>query len=93
MHTTAHPYNKILAPCITFNATLQSGHSFQRRQFPLAPAYATMFNSSQGLTLDRVRCEIFSHGQLYTALSRIRHCNHACVLTHRNTYNYQCDVP
>ncbi|KAJ8590070.1 hypothetical protein M405DRAFT_816876 [Rhizopogon salebrosus TDB-379] len=44
--------------------------------FPLRPAYATTFNGCQGLTLDKtvldLRCDVFVHGQLYTALSRIR---------------------
>lgn len=45
----------------------------QRRQFPLRLAYATTFNSCQGLTLDRtvidLRTPVFAHGQLYTSLS------------------------
>ncbi|KAJ8595571.1 hypothetical protein M405DRAFT_329038 [Rhizopogon salebrosus TDB-379] len=45
-------------------------------QFPLRLAYATTFNGCQGLTLDKtvldLRCSVFVHGQLYTALSRIR---------------------
>src|SRR5437764_6315201 len=48
----------------------------QRRQFPLRLAYATTFNSCQGLTLDGaildIRVPVFAHGQLYTALSRVR---------------------
>jgi ATP-dependent exoDNAse (exonuclease V) alpha subunit len=47
-----------------------------RRQFLLRLAYATTFNSSQGLTLDRTVVDlqqgVFAHGQLYTALNRIR---------------------
>jgi hypothetical protein len=47
----------------------------------LAPAYATTFNSCQGLTLEIVEVDltrpVFSHGQLYTAPSRIRHHNDA----------------
>ncbi|KIK20946.1 hypothetical protein PISMIDRAFT_104802, partial [Pisolithus microcarpus 441] len=53
-------------------------------QFPLAPTYATTFNSCQGLTLDRVGIDltspVFSHGQLYTALSHVHHHDHATVL-------------
>lgn len=80
----------ILIPRITFEHTLQSGHTLVRRQFPLAPAYATTFNSCQGLTLDIVGVDlirpVFSHGQLYTALSRIRHRSHARVrLPHGQT--------
>ncbi|EAU89526.2 ATP-dependent DNA helicase PIF1 [Coprinopsis cinerea okayama7 len=73
----------ILIPRITFEANLYSGHTLCRRQFPLAPAYATTFNSCQGLTLDRVGIDltspVFSHGQLYTAMSRIRNRHHAIV--------------
>ena len=62
---------------ITFTYSIPgSGFTLCRRQFPLAPAYATTFNSCQGLTLDKVGVDatnpVFSHGQLYTALSRIR---------------------
>lgn len=74
----------ILLPCINFSHALHSGHTLLHRQFPLSPAYATTFNSCQGLTLDQVGVDlttpVFSHGQLYTALSRIRHCNHARIL-------------
>ena len=63
-------------PRITFEDQLHNGHTLQRLQFPIAPAYATTFNSCQGLTLSRVAIDlthpVFSHGQLYTALSRIR---------------------
>ena len=73
----------ILIPRISFQTTLPSGHTLHRKQFPLAPAYATTFNSCQGLTLDCLGIDltrpVFSHGQLYTALSRIRHRSHARV--------------
>lgn len=55
-----------------------------RRQIPLRLAYATTFNSCQGLTLDRVvvdlRTPVFAHGQLYTALSRTRRRNDCIAL-------------
>ncbi|KAH9858385.1 hypothetical protein C2E23DRAFT_717968 [Lenzites betulinus] len=73
----------VLVSRIPFTTALESGHTLVRRQFPLAPAYATTFNSCQGLTLDVVGVDlvrpVFSHGQLYTALSRIRHRSHAKV--------------
>ncbi|KIO06496.1 hypothetical protein M404DRAFT_138827 [Pisolithus tinctorius Marx 270] len=75
--------DNILIPLITFTSTLHSGHTLHH-QFPLAPTYATMFNSCQGLTLDAVGVDltkpVFSHGQLYTALSHIHHCDHAHIL-------------
>lgn len=66
----------VILPRIPFEQRLLSGHTLRRRQFPIAPAYATTFNSCQGLTLDHVGVDltkdVFSHGQLYTALSRVR---------------------
>jgi ATP-dependent DNA helicase PIF1 len=74
----------ILIPRINFTYTLPSGFTLLRRQFPLAPAYATTFNSCQGLTLDIAGVDltrpVFSHGQLYTALSRVRDRHHVRVL-------------
>jgi hypothetical protein len=73
----------ILLPRITFTSRLPSQHTLIRKQFPIAPAYATTFNSCQGLTLDRMAIDVskpaFSHGQLYTALSRIRRRNDGMV--------------
>ncbi|KAG2335347.1 hypothetical protein BDR05DRAFT_832727, partial [Suillus weaverae] len=52
-----------------------SSWTVDRKQFPLRPAYATTFNGSQGLTLEKtvldLRTDSFAHGQLYTALSRV----------------------
>ena len=46
------------------------------RQLPLIPAWALTIHKSQGMTLDRARIDsgidIFSSGQTYTALSRVR---------------------
>jgi hypothetical protein len=48
----------------------------QRVQLPLRLAYATTFHGCIGLTLDRTvidgRTPVFTHGQLYTALSQVR---------------------
>ncbi|KIO10910.1 hypothetical protein M404DRAFT_128759 [Pisolithus tinctorius Marx 270] len=77
-----------------FTSSLHSRHTLHHHQFPLAPAYATTFNSCRGLMLDAMGVDlmrpVFSHGQLYTVLSRIHHRNHAHVLLRpgaKVTYN------
>ncbi|XP_036147162.1 uncharacterized protein LOC118647075 [Monomorium pharaonis] len=50
--------------------------TFKRRQFPIKLAFAMTINKSQGQTFDRVgidlRKDVFNHGQLYVAFSRVR---------------------
>ncbi|GBN27769.1 hypothetical protein AVEN_31075-1 [Araneus ventricosus] len=57
----------------------------KRRQFPLIPAYAMTINKSQGQTFDQVGIyfdePVFSHGQLYVALSRSRNPNYVKIYT------------
>ncbi|CAG8448198.1 15067_t:CDS:2, partial [Cetraspora pellucida] len=59
-----------------------------RKQFPLCLAYSTTFNSCQGLTLNcaviDLRTNVFAHGQLYTAISRVKNRTHALILLPNN---------
>lgn len=90
--------NDILLPRITFKERLHSGHTLCRRQFPLAPAYASTFHSCQGLTLDCVGVDltqdVFTHGKtLYSAIedpTPLR-CNH--TINYLGTFDYEkCNV-
>ena len=80
--------NTVLIPRCVFTITAEaSGLPFniRRRQFPLIPAYAVTVHKAQGQTLNRVGLFIttpmFTHGQLYTALSRSRCWENIAVLS------------
>ncbi|XP_015940717.1 uncharacterized protein LOC107466243 [Arachis duranensis] len=64
---------------------------FQRRQFPIIVSFAMTINKSQGQTLTTVGLylprPVFSHGQLYVALSRVKSKNGLRVLIQNNKCN------
>ena len=55
----------------------EPGMKWARTQFPIRPSMAMTIGKAQGQTLDKVGLDLFdsqcfSHGHLYTALSRVR---------------------
>ncbi|MCO5612711.1 hypothetical protein L7F22_066980 [Adiantum nelumboides] len=68
---------RVFLPRITFIPTsLHLPFDMRRRQFPIRLAFGMTINKSQGQTLHTLglylQTPIFSHGQLYVALSRVR---------------------
>ena len=66
----------VLIPRITFiPKNGEYPFEWQRRQFPVKPAFATTINKSQGQTLKMagvwLRTQAFAHGQLYVTCSRV----------------------
>ena len=62
-------------PRILLTHEMQGGWTHYRRQFPVRLCFAMTINKGQGQSLNRVgvdlRSSVFTHGQLYVALSRI----------------------
>jgi hypothetical protein len=82
-----HDGQVALIPRITLSPTEgQTGFAFvlKRRQFPVRLAFALTINKSQGQSVKHVgidlRVPVFSHGQLYVALSRATNSQNIRVL-------------
>ncbi|KAG6714571.1 hypothetical protein I3842_05G208200 [Carya illinoinensis] len=73
-----HSRKRVFIPRISFlpNVDENSNFPFKRTQFPIRLSFAMTINKAQGQTLDFVGIylsqPVFSHGQLYVALSRIK---------------------
>ena len=65
--------------------------TFKRRQFPVRHAFAMTINKAQGETFSNVfidlRKNVFTHGQLYVAMSRVRTWNGLKILIVSETDN------
>jgi DNA replication protein DnaC len=62
-----------------------NGSSILRHQFPLAPGFAATISKSQGRSCDQLIVDlsqdVFTHGQLYVALTRCRSPTHLFVVS------------
>ena len=84
IETGAFAGSIVCIPKIKLLSAQNDAIQFQRIQFPVRLAFAMTINKAQGQTLDRVGLylpkPVFSHGQLYVALSRVRHKNSIKIL-------------
>ena len=74
--TVVETQEKVIIPRITFVPLPETWpEDWQRIQFPVKIAFAFTINKSQGQTMQTVglflRPEVFTHGQLYVAISRV----------------------
>jgi PIF1-like helicase/DNA helicase Pif1-like protein len=90
--TGVHRCEKVLIPRICFiPSDTELPFDFKRRQFPIRPAFAMTINKAQGQTMKFVGIylphPVFSHGQLYVALSRVSSENNVCIMVEGDKYN------
>ncbi|KAJ7079833.1 hypothetical protein C8R44DRAFT_654009, partial [Mycena epipterygia] len=61
------------------------------KQIPLAFCYATTFKGCQGLTVQKLaldlRRPVFSHGQLYFAMTRVPDSQNALILKYEGDFS------
>jgi hypothetical protein len=88
--TGTHAGRKAFIPRISLDTSMSAGLGFilRRRQLPIRLAFSMSINKAQGQSLDRVGIylnnPVFSHGQLYVALSRCTDCRNLRVLLPSN---------
>eukprot|EP00889_Picochlorum_renovo_P007403 jgi/Picre1/34433/NNA_001901.t1 len=84
---------EVLITRVVMTQTLGS-FVLQRTQLPIRVAFAMTINKAQGLTLQRVgvylQDDVFSHGQLYVALSRCGDDQNLGCLGHSRTTRESC---
>ncbi|XP_027076324.1 uncharacterized protein [Coffea arabica] len=94
-----HRGKRVILPRIPLQTSdnEKNGIPFKRTQFPVKLCFAMTINKSQGQTLDRVgiylREPVFSHGQLYVALSRAKMSSAVRVLIMPPTFFATKTVP
>jgi hypothetical protein len=84
-----HRGKKVFIPRITLNPSeSQVPFKLERRQFPLKLCFAMTINKSQGQSVSYVgldmKSSVFTHGQFYVAVSRVKSVNNIKVIWDEN---------
>ena len=87
-----HKGSRILIPRITlYSDDNDDSIFFKRRQFPIKLAFAMTINKGQGQTMKKagllLDTNLFTHGQLYTSLSRVSDKYSIKILTEKKEIN------
>lgn len=93
--TGSHVGETVFIPRIVLSPTqTEWPFTFRRRQFPIKLAFAMTINKSQGQTLHNVgiylKRPVFSHGQLYVAVSRCSNRSGLKVLLDNTSTHANC---
>ncbi len=76
---------------ITFDSDDRDAICMRRQQYPLKLAFSITINKSQGQTINTVGIyldsTLFLHGQLYTAMSRVKNNSSLKFLIDKNIFN------
>ena len=89
--TGTHAGHIVFIPRIALTTTKNCHLPFTliRRQFPIKPSYAMAINKSQSQTLTKVGIylpqSVFTHGQLFVAMSRVKSYNNLHWHRHQRT--------
>jgi len=84
-----HRGKKVFIPRITLNPSeSQVPFKLERRQFPLKLCFAMTINKSQGQSVSYVgldmKSSVFTHGQFYVAVSRVKSVSNIKVIWDEN---------
>ena len=96
--TGTHAGKKAFIPHISLDTSMSAQLRFilRRRQYPIRLAFGMTINKAQGQSLDRVGIylndPVFTHGQLYVALSRCTDCRNLKVLLPPNANGWTPNI-
>ena len=87
-----NPEKDIIIPRMNLSPSgLNLGYEFRRKQFPVRIAFAITINKSQGQTMNEtgiyLKEPVFSHGQLYVAISRVTNPEHLKIFIKQSNFH------